>query len=89
MYNNRDPASHLENWNAVYAFSEVPEPEGGVFAAGDDQPLGGVAGSARQLHVVTNQAVQQNLQVINFLKWLLTQKLIFACGYKLSLEKLY
>ena len=52
----------------MYAFSEVPEPEGGVFAAGDDQPLGGVAGSARQLHVVTNQAVQQNLQVINFFK---------------------
>ena len=43
------------------AFPKVPQPEGAVLAACDNEALSGMTGGAGQLHVVTGQTVQQNL----------------------------
>ena len=51
---------------------KVPEPEGGVLAAGDDESVGGVAGGTGQLHVVPSQGMQQRLAMFYLYRYILS-----------------
>ena len=51
----------LEHGDAVDGLPEVPQAEGGVLAAGHDQPGGGVTRGPGQLHVVPRQRLDHGL----------------------------